>query len=213
MKSVKISLVAFFLFLLFIPMAYARGQAGRGERDAPEPPPPPPAHAPANKPRIDPSEPIRGTPATAIANDEDNRRNSEGLANVVPVRSGTVEAAGWQDPDNHDLHMGYRVKIDTGDGYSDSYGHLTPNSAPAVGTNVVANETIIGTMADPTNGNSTGPHVHVERRNETTGATVDPGTESPFLGPSEISSGYRDVDEGLRGGIQHPGVDHVPDWW
>jgi hypothetical protein len=211
MKGLRISLVAFFLFLLFIPTVYSRGQADRRER--PDPAPPPQTHAPPPGPtRIDPSEPIRGTPVTAIANDQDNRENSEGLVNVVPVRSGTVEEVGWINPDNYNQGMGYRVSINTGDGYTDSYGHLTPDSAPAVGTNVVAKETIIGTMADPTNGVSTGPHVHVERRNADD-VVVDPGTESPFLGPSEITSGYQQVDEGLRGGNQHSGVDHVPDWW
>jgi hypothetical protein len=212
MRRLKITLVAFLLFLLFIPSAYSRGQAGGREREAPSPPPPPPAHAPAKKPRIDPAEPIRGTPVTAIPNDQTNRENSEGLANIVPVRSGTVEEVGWINPDNQSQGMGYRVSINTGDGYTDSYGHLTPGSVPVVGTNVVANETVIGTMADPSNGVSTGPHVHVERRNPDD-VPVNPGTESPFLGPSEITSGFQQVDEGLRGGNPHPGVDHVPDWW
>ena len=212
MKKLKLILIVFLVFLLFVPMAFARGQAGKKERDAPEPPAPPPAHIPADIPRIDPAEPIRGSPATVLPNDPDNRVNDQGLVNVVPVRDGTIDAVGWVNPDDQNDGMGYRVRIDTGDGCTDSYGHLTPDSAPTVGTTVVAGETIIGNMANPTNGESTGPHVHVERRDENDVA-VDPGIESPFLGPSEITSGFQQVDEGLRDGRAHPGIDHVPDWW
>jgi hypothetical protein len=212
MKKLNTFLVAFFLFLLFIPSAYSRGQSSRRERNDPPPPPPPPVYTPPAIPRIDPSEPVRGTPVTVIANDEVNRVNTEGLANVVPVRNGTIDTVGWVNPDNHNTGMGYRVRIDTGDGYFDSYGHLTPDSTPAIGTPVVASETVIGTMANPSNGESTGPHVHVERRDGAQVA-VDPGTESPFPGPSEITSSYGQVDEDLRGGNPHSGVDHVPDWW
>jgi hypothetical protein len=211
MKKLKVVFIVVLVFLLFVPMAFARGQAAAREREpAPQPPAP---HIPAEIPRIDPSEPIRGSPATVLPNDVQNRVNDEGLVNVVPVRDGTVDVVGWVNPDNQNQGIGYRVRIDTGDGYTDSYGHLTPDSAPPVGTTVVAGETIIGTMGNPSNGVTTGPHVHVERRETSSGATVDPGIESPFLGPSDITSGYQVVDEGLRGGSAHSGVDHIPDWW
>lgn len=210
MKKLKVVFIVVLVFLLFVPMAFARGQAGREEKPTPEAPQKP--HVPAEIPRIDPAEPIRGSPATVLPNDVDNRVNDQGLVNVVPVRDGTVDAVGWINPDDQNDGMGYRVRIDTGDGSTDSYGHLTPDSAPPVGTTVVAGETIIGNMANPTNGESTGPHVHVERR-DANDVAVDPGIESPFLGPSEITSGFNQVDEGLRDGRAHPGVDHIPDWW
>jgi hypothetical protein len=39
---------------------------------------------------------------------------------------------------------------------------------------------------------------------------VHPGHDSPFAGPSEVTSDFGDVDEGLRGNQPHTGVDHVP---
>jgi hypothetical protein len=210
MKRLKLVFIVVLVFLLFVPMAYARGQADRGERSTPEPPQKP--HVPAEKPRIDPSEPIRGSPATVLPNDADNRVNDQGLVNVVPVRDGTVDIVGWKNPEDHNLDVGYRVRIDTGDGYFDTYGHLTPGSAPDSGTAVVAGETVIGTMANPTNGESTGPHVHVGRQ-DGDGVSVDPGKTSPFLGPSERTSEYLVVDEGLRNDQEHHGVDHVPAWY
>lgn len=210
MKKLIISIITFALLILFIPLTYARGQSASRTR-APQTPPPPAQTAPPSPTRIDPSEPIRGAPVTTIADDEDNRVTADGQVIVVPVRSGTVDAAGWVYPDNHASGMGYRVQVDTGDGYHDSYGHLTPDSAPAVGTAIVASETIIGTMADPTNGHSTGPHVHVERR-DSENVAVDPGPASPFLGDSIITSGFGQVDAGLRSGTSHSGVDHIPAW-
>lgn len=127
---------------------------------------------------------------------------------VYTQRSGTVFRSGWQDPDNHDTGMGWRTSINTNDGYYDQYGHLDPDSTLPAGTVVEAGDPI-GRMADPSNGHTTGPHVHVERRRND-GSTVDPGNVSPFAGPSRITDGYGTQEEGLR---QHPhtGVDHVPE--
>jgi RHS repeat-associated protein len=128
---------------------------------------------------------------------------------VYAIRGGTVTRSGWQDPDDHSIGNGYRTTIDTHDGYFDNYGHLQPGSASPPGTKVEAGD-YIGRMADPTNGDSTGPHVHVERRENKTGAAMDHGTASPFAGPSRITSGFQSPAEtGVRD-HPHSGVDHVP---
>jgi RHS repeat-associated protein len=127
---------------------------------------------------------------------------------VTAIREGTVTRSGWQDPDNHDAGMGWRTTIDTGNGYYDQYGHLEPSSTLDPNTHVNAGD-VIGIMADPTNGHSTGPHVHVETRNSLTGEPVDPGTDSPFPGGSIITSPFEAAEEGLRT-QPHSGVDHIP---
>jgi RHS repeat-associated protein len=117
------------------------------------------------------------SPANAQPTPEQNN-----LIEVHAIRDGTVFRAGWQDQNNPNAGMGWRISIDTKDGHYDQYGHLDPGSTLEPGTTVKTND-VIGKMADPTNGHSTGPHVHVERRSNY-GTHVNPGNTSPFSVPS-----------------------------
>jgi len=127
---------------------------------------------------------------------------------VIATRSGSVFRVGWQDQD-HNIGMGWRISINTGDGYFDQFGHLEPTSTLPLGTQVVAGD-VIGRMAVPTNGRSTGPHVHVERRIWQDGTPIDPGTKSPFRGRSRITAVFEAQNSNLWANA-HPGVDHVPE--
>jgi len=127
---------------------------------------------------------------------------------VTALHGGTVFRSGWQNPNNQNEGMGWRTSVDRGDGYYDQYGHLDPTSTLPAGTQVDTGD-VVGRMADPTNGYSTGPHVHVETRESNTGNPVDPGTASPFRGQSQVTSPYQAQEPGLRN-TPHPGVDHVP---
>jgi murein DD-endopeptidase MepM/ murein hydrolase activator NlpD len=99
---------------------------------------------------------------------------------VYAMESGRVFGAGWQNPRNHHAGLGWRVSIMSDDGQSyRQYGHMDPHTTPAVSTHVNAGD-YIGDYANPTNGSSTGPHVHVERRMiRNSRVAIDPGPESP----------------------------------
>jgi RHS repeat-associated protein len=165
---------------------------------------------------VDPDGELMGMPADVKrvleernANVDDPTQNVQNNRNdVIAIRGGTVFRSGWQNADNHDEGMGWRISIDRGDGYYDQYGHLDPTSTLPVGTQVNEGD-VVGRMADPTNGHSTGPHVHFETR-ENSGVPVDPGTASPFRGPSRVRSPYQAQEPGLRV-APHSGVDHVPE--
>jgi RHS repeat-associated protein len=130
-----------------------------------------------------------------------------GLTPVFANQDGTVFRSGWQNPNDTTAGMGWRTSIDRGDGYYDQYGHLTPTSTLPTGTYVTAG-TYIGTVANPTNGDSTGPHVHKETRQSKDGKAVNPGTDSPFAGESTVTSGYSSQEPGIHD-VPHQGVDHV----
>jgi RHS repeat-associated protein len=157
---------------------------------------------------------------TGGESDVEAARRMEAIANLpgegVPVYSrddGVVFRSGWQDPNNHDEGMGWRTSVNTEDGYYNQDGHLDPKSTLPPGTRVNDGDPI-GRMADPSNGHTTGPHDHVDRRKFGGGSDndVDPGTDSPFGGPSRITSDYNANQPGLRDDKDpHPGVDHVPE--
>jgi RHS repeat-associated protein len=111
-----------------------------------------------------------------------------GLVNAV--RGGEVSRVGWQNPNDHNAGLGWRVTI-TGEDFYDQYGHMDPNTTPGQGTRVNAGD-YIGDYADPTNGHSSGPHVHHERR-ENNGQIVDPGNDSPIPN-GRRTSGYGERD-------------------
>jgi RHS repeat-associated protein len=126
---------------------------------------------------------------------------------VFAVEDGRVFRAGWQNSLNHESGLGWRVSIIASDGQSyTQYGHMDPTTTPAVGTHVREGD-YIGDYADPTNGRSDGPHVHLERRaivNPRT--TVDPGTVSP------VRNGRVTTQFGERDALHpqgHQGVDWV----
>jgi murein DD-endopeptidase MepM/ murein hydrolase activator NlpD len=97
--------------------------------------------------------------------------------------------------------MGWYVEITTQNGYRWQYGHMDPSTTPPGGT-VIQPGQYIGEYADPTNGNSSGPHVHLQLR-DPGGTLVDPGRWSP------IPSGCITSPWGKpRAGGPHGGVDY-----
>ncbi len=127
---------------------------------------------------------------------------------VYSKKSGYILRSGWQDPNNKKTGMGWRTSVMEDDKkHFMNYGHLDPESTLSPGSKVEEGAPI-GRMANPTNGRSSGPHVHVERRNANDGTEVHPGNESPYAGRSRRTSGYGDIDS--MHSTPHSGVDHVP---
>ncbi len=83
---------------------------------------------------------------------------------IHAVDSGVIVYAGWND-----FGYGNMIMIDHGNGWQSLYGHLSQINVHC-GQGVTQNE-VIGLMGST--GNSTGPHVHLELRNEVYGK-VDP---------------------------------------
>jgi murein DD-endopeptidase MepM/ murein hydrolase activator NlpD len=91
--------------------------------------------------------------------------NSSENRTVLAVAPGTVEKVGWQDPNNHDKGFGFRIRIKTDAGETWIYGHMEPPTMVSEGQQIQRDQ-IIGNYAAPTNGNSSGPHLHIELRDK-----------------------------------------------
>ena len=126
---------------------------------------------------------------------------------VYAVAPGRVIREGWQKKEHHGSHagLGYRISIGGSKGYW-QYGHMDPETITVrVGDTVTKGE-LLGDYADPTNGNSTGPHTHLEYRLwSNPRQTVYPGGVSP-LGPTGvITSGWHAT--GGPHSLPHQGID------
>lgn len=126
---------------------------------------------------------------------------------VYAVAPGRVIREGWQKKEHHGSHagLGYRISIGDSKGYW-QYGHMDPETITVrVGDTVTKGE-LLGDYADPTNGNSTGPHTHLEYRLwSNPRQTVYPGGVSP-LGPTGvITSGWHAT--GGPHSLPHQGID------
>jgi len=99
---------------------------------------------------------------------------------VKALRGGKVESSGWQDPNNHRIGAGARVVIRDESGERFMYGHLDPDHLPTVGTHLNIDDEIAN-IGVPTNGHSSGPHVHVQHWDSNM-RIVNPGTISPVNG-------------------------------
>lgn len=100
--------------------------------------------------------------------------------------------------------MGWRIYIDMPDGSRVGYGHMDPASTLKPGTKVKRGD-VIGSYADPTNGHSSGPHVHRQKFNPR-GQIADPGDESPLAGKGRMSSRFGRKDR------MHPRPHQGVDW-
>jgi murein DD-endopeptidase MepM/ murein hydrolase activator NlpD len=123
---------------------------------------------------------------------------------VYSLGGGVVSGVGWQHPDNHGAGMGWRVYVTEPDGSRTGYGHMDPASTPRRGQRVQPGD-LLGQYASPTNGRSTGPHVHVQRY-DPRGNIVDPGQISPLHGPSIMGTRFNETDR------EHPYPHQGTDW-
>jgi murein DD-endopeptidase MepM/ murein hydrolase activator NlpD len=127
---------------------------------------------------------------------------------VYSVADGTLSRAGWQNPNNHNSGLGYRLTVGDSNGYT-QYGHMNPDTlAVGVGDRVTTGQ-YLGDYANPTNGSSSGPHVHVERRlNSNPSVTIDPGVVSPLGSGGRVTSPFGAQDSALHSS-PHQGVDYA----
>jgi murein DD-endopeptidase MepM/ murein hydrolase activator NlpD len=119
---------------------------------------------------------------------------------------------GWQNPERHHgqgAGLGWRTWIACSDGSRVGYGHLDPNSTLTEGTPVRVGDPM-GRMATPTNGRSTGPHVH-QQEYDARGRLVAPTRGNPFLRPGHRRGRFGETD-GLHRGRNYPGGHQGDDW-
>ena len=133
--------------------------------------------------------------------------------NVFATQSGTFSKAQWNNESKKDFGLGFFVRIKTGDGEVMNYGHLDPDSVPK---NLNKGDPVnegdhIGRIAVPTNGTSSGPHVHVEKYVKQSNGKwkhVDPGTKNPLGNKNSVQSAeYPDYP---NNGGPHTGRDFAP---
>ena len=102
---------------------------------------------------------------------------------VFSVANGVVSEIGWQDPKNHGNGFGFRMRIATIDGQQSwIYAHLEPDSIQVYQSQVVLQGDYIGDYASPANGNSSGPHLHLELRNKSNTPVLNQGNVNPIPG-------------------------------
>ena len=130
-------------------------------------------------------------------------------AEVVAVRGGEIVESGWRDLSDHSVGLGWRTKIADPTGV-DVYGHLDPKSTLSVGTKVGAGD-VIGRIANPTNGFSSGPHVHLGPQFfSEPGIWVNPGKMQAIVG-RRISLGFARAHPLFKPAIRpHYGIDWAP---
>ncbi len=130
----------------------------------------------------------------------------EGQQNpLYAVADGKVFRAGYQNPNDADSGLGFRLSTSDEDGYY-QYGHLDPDSLTVSVGDTIKKGNLIGSYADPTNGGSSGPHVHLERRLwSNPRVTVNPGNISPLRPTGVISAHWNRTDRVHK--TPHQGID------
>lgn len=123
---------------------------------------------------------------------------------VYAVKDGKVFRAGWQDPNNHKKGLGFRISISDEDGYT-QYGHMDPDSLSVSAGDTVKRGDYLGEYASPTNGSSSGPHVHIESRNHA-GKIITPPSFSPLNG-GRVTAPFRAIDNMHK--KPHQGIDYA----
>ena len=81
---------------------------------------------------------------------------------------------------------------------------MDPSTTPAVGSTVRQGD-YVGDYASPTNGRSSGPHLHYERRNSL-GEIINPGNVIPIPG-GRVTTPWEQID-GMHP-TPHQGIDMV----
>ena len=124
---------------------------------------------------------------------------------VFAVESGTVIDVGWQDSNNYRKGWGYNIKTGS---WSDFYvyAHMDSDAVAVKKGSYVFKGQYIGQYANPTNGHSSGPHVHIGRMKD--GMHVDPGSISPLLGGRKTAPFGKDVRDSMHKN-GHSGVDYA----
>ena len=127
---------------------------------------------------------------------------------VYSAADGTVARLGWESDGNQNQGYGFRFRISADDGSTFVYGHMDPLSVSLTERATVVRGQLLGSYADPTNGSSSGPHLHFEHRNAA-GAAIDASTFLNTVMPNHrVTSGFGLRD--FRGIHQnHPGHDLV----
>ena len=91
---------------------------------------------------------------------------------VLAVETGVVTEVGWQDPNNPNAGFGFRIKVTSIDQQRTwIYAHMDSNT-PMFVDMLVSHGDQIGNYAVPANGNSTGPHLHLEVRGRVTNQPI-----------------------------------------
>ncbi|HEX9396364.1 MAG TPA: peptidoglycan DD-metalloendopeptidase family protein [Burkholderiales bacterium] len=129
---------------------------------------------------------------------------------LYATHSGRVESVDWEDPNNPNKGWGYNIVIRTVDGGTIRYGHVDPASGYGLAKDdLIMQGQYIGHYADPTNGLSTGPHVHYEQV-DASGNLVNPGSVSPVGVGGTLTSRYGWRQDPNTGEWKlHKGVDYV----
>jgi len=124
------------------------------------------------------SRPLADAPAAAITIPAPGPQVRD--RDVWVKQEGTVSRIGWEDPNDPTKGYGYRVYVSRPDGLTDVYAHMDPNSVRYRVGDQLLQRFYLGRYADPTNGRSTGPHLHYGTMNAN-GEWIDPGADTPVI--------------------------------
>ncbi|PZE80205.1 hypothetical protein DEI91_14620 [Curtobacterium sp. MCBD17_032] len=122
------------------------------------------------------------------------------LTPIFAVASGTVTVASFSGG------YGNLVEIDHGDGWRTRYGHMADGTMNAAVGQRVSLGTFIGKVGST--GNSTGPHLHLELRQNGTPIDPAPAFENAALNPGSPVGDDNDNDDDEEGTMIR--LTHVP---
>lgn len=123
---------------------------------------------------------------------------------VYAVSGGTVVAVGWENAQNQGQGYGYRIRVQVNATTVETYAHTAPGAATVrVGDQVTPGEYLTD-IAVPTNGHSSGPHLHFDRRVNGVHQAVNFGSRLPVGAGAIQSSGFF-----RNNGTFHGGYDFI----
>ena len=129
---------------------------------------------------------------------------------IYAVESGVVLDQGWQNSENHNEGLGYRLRVlNANKSILWLYGHTDPFYMSFSSGDFVLVGQKIGRYASPTNGNSTGPHLHISGVNYQTGMFIKPENIYPLWGRGRVTSPYNILRRINNRISTHKGVDYV----
>lgn len=107
---------------------------------------------------------------------------------IFAFSGGLVIRVGWQDPNDHGKGYGFRLKIQVDPQTVEDYGHTEEGAALVNEGDTVVQGQLLSQVASPTNGESSGPHLHFNQRKNGQYVPVQITPSHSPVGPGAVLS-------------------------
>ena len=108
------------------------------------------------------------------------------------MKGGKIVKIGWQNPKDHKVGFGFRVRISIGGGYVDIYAHLDPKTVTVTVGSIIGTGDYLGNyFTNSPNSSDSGPHVHFQRDDPKGNAVTFDFSDSGFpVKNGRMTSGF-----------------------